>query len=265
LNIEHHPLWQTQLDLEARMVSDGVDKFREALAKASGKGRGADTGAARETVLALVNPVAAALEDWMAHVSMGRGRRPQALPLLQPMDPHVVAFVSIKVLLNNLAGSKARTAVALQSLAMYIGRALEAEDMVAQFERAKPEFVRAILDVLNRTTSHQQHRRRVLVAAMHRENFTPTGWSHEQLVLVGKHMLELIAEHTQLISTFMGERMHRVSLSPGVWDIMQKRNEYLALLEPRVLPCVVPPKPWDKDCKGGGYWTAISPHSPSDW
>jgi DNA-directed RNA polymerase len=89
---------------------------------------------------------------------------------------------------------------------------------------------------------------------MHRENFTPTGWSHEQLVLVGKHMLELIAEHTQLISTFMGERMHRVSLSPGVWDIMQ-RNSYLELLEPRVLPCVVPPKPWDKDCKGGGYWT----------
>jgi hypothetical protein len=100
--IEQHPLWQTQLDLEARMVSDGVDKFREALAKASGKGAAGDKGAAREQVLALVNPVATALRRIGCSAYLGgRGRRPQAYPALKTMDPDVVAFVSIKVVINN--------------------------------------------------------------------------------------------------------------------------------------------------------------------
>jgi hypothetical protein len=92
--IEQHPLWETQLSLEARMVSDGVDKFREALAKASGKGAAGDKGAAREQVLALVNPVATALRNWLQRVSEGgRGRRPQAYPALKTMDPDMVSFV----------------------------------------------------------------------------------------------------------------------------------------------------------------------------
>jgi DNA-directed RNA polymerase len=253
-----HPLWPTQLDLEARMVSDGVDKFRAALAKATEKGSAADKGAARRQVLALVNPVATALQNWIEHVSKGRGRRPQALPVLSRMDPHVAAFVAIKSAFNLLA-TGSRRSMPIQSLANDVGRALEAEDMVLQFQQAKPEYVKAVLKALDRTTSHRQHRRRVLVAAMHRESYTPTAWGHELQVLVGKHMLELILENTSLLQTFMAARMHRVSFSSGVWELMVERNAHLELLEPRLVPCVVPPRPWDGTCKGGGYWTSVLP------
>jgi DNA-directed RNA polymerase len=50
-----------------------------------------------------------------------------------------------------------------------------------------------------------------------------------------------------------------VSFSDGVWAMMGERNSYLELLEPKLLPCVVPPKPWDERRTGGGYWTSVIP------
>jgi DNA-directed RNA polymerase len=255
-----HPLWQTQLDLEARMVSDGAEAFQAALVEAQAAGRGADVGFARTVVQATVEPVAAALTAWVEGIeAMGRGRRPQAYPFLKEMDPHLAAFVTIKTMINFLARSKGAQPAA-QGVASYISSALMAEHMVEAFKVAYPRLVAAIVESLDKTTSHQRHRRRVLVSAMHREGFSPPEWSHDIKAFVGLRMLELAVSETNLFETFRAAKMLRVQLSQEAIKLIEDRNKSVELLQPRLGPCVVPPKPWDASCRAGGYWTAVTPN-----
>lgn len=258
--IEDHPLWQTQLDLEARMISDGADAFRAALHEQMSSGDGASTGGGRKVVTDLIQPVSLAIAQFFDEAGSGKaGRRHGAFRLIGDLDPHLLAFIATKTALGQMLSRKAG-AIPVQRVAEKIGAAVEAEAMVVQFQRRNPDLASAVLRRLDKTTSHVQHRRRVLVSAMHSVDFDPARWSMEERRLVGMKLLDLVVTVSGLfeIQPASYSAPYRVALSAEAVVAIDERNAVAELLKPRYMPCVVPPKAWTESGRGGGYHTGVT-------
>lgn len=257
MNIEEYPLWQTQLDLEARMVSDGVDNFISKLNKSRGTDQAGSTGFAKNIFTTAVTKVSALVTQFLEETKKrGGGRLSAAAKYLGQLDPDAVAFIGLKAAFKTVSVGRGNGPY-LQSLAIAIGRSLEAEEMVEQFRNRFPNEAGAILRNLDKTTSHYRHRRRVIVHAASQLGFKATAWDQRERMLVGLKVVEAIIE-TGLFVHYTSERAIRVGLAPGVIEQIDLKNvEVFQYLQPQLLPCVVPPKPWDETCKSGGYWTKV--------
>lgn len=262
-DMTQHPLWQEQVELEARMVSDGADAFRASLVEYRQRGAAGDIGGGRFMVQRTVAALAEALDAAFAAAKAAkRGRRIRAVALLDGMDTAVLSFITIKTTLGSVIAAEGGSMVPVQRVAEAVGKALEAEAMVYQFTKAHAKLADSVLRRLDRTTSHSQHRRRVLMAAMRSVDFAPKRWSADEVRLTGIYMLDLAITHTGLIASHppLGRSTgYRLCLSDLAMSEIEKRDAMQELLSPRLMPCVVPPKDWDTSGKAGGYWGDVTP------
>jgi DNA-directed RNA polymerase len=244
------------------MVSDGVDAYRAALTKAS-DARISNSSAVLSLVRSVLDPLSTALRGWLKEkLQARRGRRWRAVPFLAPLDPDLVAFIAVKALIATFGKKTSLGSVAVQTLFNRIGGAVESEAMVVAFAKAHPDFVDAVLGRLDKTTSHIRHRRRVILSAANNVGYVFPAWDEVTRVRVGAVLLELIEGHTELVTVHRSARMVRAQLRPEAAAALERWHNYYELLQPRLVPCVVPPKPWALGQPGGGYWTPVLGHRP---
>jgi DNA-directed RNA polymerase len=247
------------------MVSDGVDAYRAALTKAS-DARISNSKAVLSLVRSVLDPLSGALREWLRDkLQARRGRRWRAVPFLASLDPDLVAFIAVKALLATFGRNRRTLGVgpAVQTVFNRIGGAVESEAMVESFAKAHPDLVDAVLGRLDKTTSHIRHRRRVILSAAHKAGYVFPAWDEVTRVRVGAVLLELIEGYTGFVSTHRtGRGMVRAQLRPEATDALEHWHQYYELLQPRLVPCVVPPKPWVAGQSGGGYWTPVLGHKP---
>lgn len=292
---QHHPMWPDQIDLEKGMRDEGAEAYVATVDKARRKGHMARLEPVRHLLLDWVPKVSEFICAWRRAYSQGRGPKPTALPLIQGVDPDLLATITLRTVLNRITAR----ATNITPLCIEIGRFVEHELRMRAWERhdrldekarrklAKelaaeglevPEDLlrkgswRSLQDKLTREFSSATHRRIVnaimfntVAAEGGMEGVDWTAWSVEQHFRVGSTLLEALC---------CGTNWFTLENDPNyVWKPGSKKGPALALLpRPEMLqwlsealdreqisqPVFKPtlmPPKRWESTKGGGYWT----------
>lgn len=257
-----HPLYQEQLELEAQMVASGATSYVHTQQKRATAGRASDSGAPAFLVTSVVGSVSTGVQEFFDLMEARRPqRRAEAYSYLQGLGPDVAAAVAVKTTINWLC-RPGKAQVILVSLAHAIGEALDNENMVVAFRALHPDVVAKALLSLNKTTSHEGHRRRVIMALMRKENFDPPRWPKLVRIQVGLKMVETMIQSSGVIQVELiqvgRKEAQVVRFAPDAVSALSEKQGYFSQTTPALGPCIVPPKAWDNRGKDGGYWSPVT-------
>ncbi|MFN4278046.1 MAG: hypothetical protein ACK4FJ_17270 [Ferrovibrio sp.] len=116
--------WHRQVELERSMRGSGIDRFRSALNKAREQGREGEVGAGLLLMKQVVAPLTKAIEDFITEARAGKaGRKHLAYHYLVDMKADVVAFLTAKVVIDQLSQNKNLRRATLHRLLAYSERA----------------------------------------------------------------------------------------------------------------------------------------------
>jgi DNA-directed RNA polymerase len=239
------------------MVSHGVERFRHNLSRNREQGRGSQIGGSKTALSTVIEPLAAAIRQFQDDAAAGKaGPKHSLIRLVENVDPEVLAFLTARAVLNHQYGKRR---IKLTATAGLIGRSVQLEERVNQFEIENPALCRVVVNDLNTRTGHEGHRVKVMRHVLDtnsEKGWAP--WSGKEYVHVGIKLLELLEEATSIITlehVNVGKKgLWVIELSASFWTWIEQLNDTNEVKFPNFMPCVIPPKPWTS-VKGGGYHT----------
>ena len=253
--------FQREVELEREMVNRGRERFLRRVSSAQTGGKESHIGYARMLMKRGIEPVAQAVEAFVAGAMTGKpGVKPIAARLLSRMDARVASFIALRVLLDKATQSR-RT---IQSAAVEIGRELEFELRMTEFrEQDKADWDWVQQHLRKREARNPGYRRNVFRWAFNRnqtvdyEPMPPT-----ERAQAGFRMIDLILAHTpyfeKVTITLPGRGGFRQAVglrpTPECLKYIEDYVSYTATMTPDFLPTLIPPKPWTS-AFGGGYYT----------
>lgn len=254
----HDPLTRRQWDLEAEMQDLGSAEYVRRSDKARKQGRVNETAGGSVLIKIFVRPLAASIQAVMDRASSGApGRRHLAVRLIKDMRTEVVAYLTVSTVLNLVGyGSKRRNSI--QSVARWVGRAIEDESRVEAFAKREPALLRHAMKQLDAATSHARHRRLCIAHLIDKRGDAWKPLNEGELLQVGMLLIELLIQKTGMVETHTirlkrkKSDLTRLALTDEASALVEKEDAAAALLMPRFLPMIVPPRPWE-GMKGGGY------------
>lgn len=211
----------------------------------------------------VVGPTAGAIEEFMAAAQSGKaGRRHRAVALLEDVPPLAAAWITCKVLINELANSERRER--MQKIATDIGLKIRDHMEFAQFKKDEKTRYKGLLQKLNQSTS-ERHRQRVLRHTLSQAATQRIPWGSEECFTVGVKLMELAIAATGIgrVVTVAGRRKNESRTifegSPEVIEWIEKQHGYCELLTPFRLPMLVKPLPWTTPFDGGYLDRRVAP------
>lgn len=248
--------WQRNAEIEQMMRQMGEDRFNAMVAKAKTDGAEAGTGYGKSLLVRAVDAVAQAIETFKQEANSGKpGRRHIAVKYLNMIDSHTAGYIALKVAINSLHSS-----CLYQRLACGIGGKIEAEARLRKFEQEMKGYYGKIMDSLD-PNSREEHRYKVLVAAMNRKGVEWESWSSQDKFHVGSKLLDLIIEVTGYVELVthgdsVTDSPYILAPSPKAAEWIAGLNERSSVLAPVYMPTVIPPRDWVGPLSGA-YHTPV--------
>lgn len=262
-------LAQHQRALEAEAYELGAENFLRGLAVKAERGEAGETLVARPLMSDLTPKVSAAITEWLEGVHKGKAaHKAAAAPLLRQINPDRAAYITVRHLLNCLAGTlkttKEGTPTSLQAVTMTLGGDIEDEVHFGAIRDADSKNFRNVVapNIAKRAGDHfkRAYMRAVEVAMIDQGSTSQwEPWTNVMKAGVGLKLLHLVMESTGLVElvtarTQRGPNMiTEVHIAEQYATWLADRTVSLSQLVPLWTPCVVPPKPW-VSARGGGYW-----------
>lgn len=257
-------LFQEQLELEREMCEAGRERSLRRLQQARANNRGALVGGGRKTLDTLLGLVVAGFEAFYAAAKDGRpGRRHDAYRYAKELKPELLAYTTLHVSLNLLLGQGGSSTLA--SVAMRVGRFINIEHQALKLKEANPAFAGKVMASLNSRTSNDDHRSRVLRAAIldsdAEVDIEP--WPNRVELLVGLKCLDILQETTGILDIVAvpiarGGKDRKVENRVRLRsEILEKVDEVSAAVASNMIlmkPTLIPPRPWT-DARNGGFWS----------
>lgn len=249
-----------QIELEADMVSLGAARYWKEVERGL-----AETTAGKDLRKRALIPMAAAIEEALVPK---RGRPARGLQHLRNIDPHILADLTMRRVLDCAAKEESVTKTCKAIAAAVEWHVKDAALRAASVsiwnktqERLKktqdPTFRRHSIDgtVEGIKRWAEENSREELAEAL--SQVKGPDWDINTKVEVGSLLIDLFARSTGLIVTeevYKGrsQSLATVKFSEGTEEWLQKQHAYRSLMRPIHLPMVVPPKNWC-DMQDGGY------------
>ena len=250
-----HPLWESQIELEAEMRSAGIARFRALLEKSEQKGAMTGMSSVRRLMVHAHAKTVEALHNFLAEAESAKaGRRHVAAKYLADADPDVACHLTLRSLLDTVAQNM-KLANTASRVATLIEDELHFNSFRDQNERGYNWSKKTILE----QSQNRNYQRRVMNKLARNRKIEWEDWTDEIKVRVGTKMIELVVEATGL---FELRRMSDgrnvtniyVTATQETLDWIKTENSRLEPMSPIYLPCVIPPKPWTSPVNGG-YWS----------
>ena len=256
-------LWELEGQLEAKMVSMGVENYDRAAGKAHEKGQPARLRPYRKLVEAIVPALARGITEWKAEQKAKRGVRSVAYQYLKDMPEGTIALVTLIAALNRVAAPKPPLVL---SVGLEIGSRLEDEARMIAWQKANPGFWNFVQRDLTENHADVLHRRRVNVNRFNAVVRPTIEWSDWPLLdrkQIGLAMLNCLKLYTGgRFDVVLGEHKEasrKKRKNPYVLtadpEMVGKLNEALdneGYKFPVYMPTVIKPRPWT-NMKDGGY------------
>jgi DNA-directed RNA polymerase len=237
------------------------------LQRAAQTGKSSQAGAAKKLLRHGIVP----LEKAVSYVcnQKGPGNRSTAVKYCQLVGPDVAAYLTLRVVLNNLAGYSKDGKWRPNSVVRVAGEIADAildELRVRALKKKAPGLFRWVKRHLN--TQNYSHRSRVFRAAYRNQDSTRSrllrNYSDNRArVLLGTKLIDLLIHSTDLV-----RKQSRRSYRGGRWttdvfleptentvEWLRQANARLEWLLPARLPLVVPPLDWGPDQRGGYHFS----------
>lgn len=265
-HLTHIPadLIDRQAQMEDAMLRKGADRYYASVNAARAAGREASTAYGIAILKRGVEPLAKAVTAMMEEAHSGKaGRRPLAVRFLEGLEPDVVAFLTLRAILDGITSDRL-----VQAVAVTIGSDLETEAKLAMLEVKDKQRFKVTTQHVARS-SNRNYRKQVFnhaVAESDAVEWTP--WAKTDRLHLGQKLINLAVEHSGLVeivsrehATVKGMKVtaYYLTATPGCMEWIEQRNNRLALLSPSFMPTIIPPKPWD-GAWGGGYYSPALPN-----
>lgn len=236
----------------------GRDRFKSKLRKAREAGALSSVGAGQRLLVHGLEPLEKGIQDFVDACGHSPGPRPQSLKWIEAVGVDVTAYMTLKVVLDQIEAPRS-----LQKVALGITELLLDELRYRRFREQAPALFTYKLASFN--TGSYAHMARSLNASMSFAgiNQDDLKLNTAQRVHVGVQLLNILIDTTQLVElvteTTKVIRSKRVQMRDKfrvratadtiLW--LSRKNAAMELLAPVVLPMVVPPLQWAKGQRGG--------------
>lgn len=239
---------------ELRMKERGLARARAGLARARRRELISETVAGNALLKKWITPLIDAVAEYMVKCEAvsGPGRPPDLFRHCGDMDPGVLAFVSLKVALDQASAARALT-----SAARAVGSAIESELMLEAFEDQNEGGFKAVDKELKRRRSKATHAAITWRRAADGKGVEWTRIPIDEKVRIGVGMVDMIINTIGCLEVYTvpigrNKWQHRVRLLKGVDDLLATLTDKAGLLRPEWTPLTSPPEAW-KATMGGGY------------
>lgn len=236
-----------QLALEEEMVLNGAVRYREKIIKARAKGAESRTPAGQRLLRSVLVPMTEEIERFHHETSLGRPcHYPEAYLLTSKMDPAILAYLTVKSVVDSLTRRKS-----LQASAIQIGKLIEDEARLTKFSTDNAAYFNAVMKRISKSNSYA-YKRRVLIHAMQQGlKMSWDSWTKSQHYHIGIRMIDLLIQSTGIVQLEYSGAMYTLQPTAEALDWITKENESLEFLCPSYLPMLCQPNDWTTPYDGG--------------
>ena len=250
-DFEREKLWEQQ------MQERGRQRYLRQMHNMQEKNSEANTNYGLSLIRHSLTAVQAAIDAFLAKaLGGGAGRKQKAAVLLKGMDTGVVAFLTLRKLIDCISRSQP-----LQNVALAIANEIMFEAKLKQFKADDPARWNATQHYLQHShgRSYKHHVLSYAIGKSTFVNFEP--WPNGDRIHLGTRLIELVSEAAGIVTIELDTKRYpggktgyyHVIANPKVADWIAKHNAHAELLNPDYYPTIIPPKPW-KTMYDGGYW-----------
>jgi DNA-directed RNA polymerase len=239
-------LQAVQAELEEEAMGMGIDRYRKALARGE-----ADMEPGVKLLKRAIEPLAAAIKEYVATVSAGNARKnASVVKWLSQFTPEAAAFVTARQAINAMTKK-----VPLQKVALGIASLLEDTLSYEELRINHPGLYRQLQRKIEKT-SGEKYRHIVLRRQEKFAGIETIRWEITDKVKLGQILLHLMQHSTSLIEVIQvrinkHDAPYLVVPTQETLDWLEKSHARCELLSPVFMPMVVPPRPWKGPFNGG--------------
>ena len=259
----------TQIELEKEMVDGGRARMAAMMQRNEDKDSATNNPYASAVFRRFVLPMAAVMEDDMAHV--GPGRSKPALKMLKPLDTKVVAYLAVRHCLNILMQEKDCQA---RRVTLALGKAVYNEALLSVFEDQEPKLFYTLANDLGRRMSKSERYRMVFYKDQAKKaGIELPEWGIDGVTKVGAYMVSVLEGlgflSTQRVrmpsingsKTTYRDEIH-IKLDAGCLELIGNIKDFMIESCPVYLPCVERPLDWIGVGDGGWHTNGMKRSQP---
>ena len=246
-------LQETQLELESEMAHYGEKRFYDKIREATENSRESNNPASISLMKGALESVSKGIDEELLHLRDGKARiRKRIFAKLAETDSRVVAYLTLRALLDSISRGEALTTMAIK-----IGRFIEDELQLTEYMAQNRPLMDKVKRNVKKRTSNYKHQRNVLVHTARKAGLTYANWTTDYQLSIGIRLVDIVISTTGMfdIRSFKHKgrgrpAKHVVPTKKTLSWIMEKNNQ-LSILKPLKLPMVVTPKAWVSHREGG--------------
>ena len=246
-------IFEEQKEIEEEMILTGMQKFQKQTREAKQKGHESVSYHGILLMKKLVVPLSRAIDIFVREDVDKPGRLKSTVPLLAMLESDVIAFISLRVMMDGISFGQKLVHVSHQ-----IGQAVSDQVRFNIWRTTDRKYFKGLVDKLGKTSASRHYRRYGLIRrASNKIGEEVPVWTTIERTQVGQCIIDLIIKSTGLVKLgsikSLGKKYSSYSLVPteATLDFIQETIEKGEMLAPSFLPMVTTPKQWTTSTNGG--------------
>lgn len=248
-------LLKTQFDIEMDASLRGVEKTREALAKALQGKREAETAAGTRLIEKNTLAVMTSLQNHMEASEAKRGAKPKALIFIKRLGLEVCAHMTIRSVINGLTSSKNVTATAIS-----LGKAIHMESLSDEIREYDNDRYKSLVRTLENNRKAKNFSSPNSTVEWYAKETLPQyeDLPNAEYAKIGHFFLQALLDATDLAEVECvrkgSQTINHLMPTESTLKFIEETSTLHGIANPLYPLMVVPPKDWE-DCYTGGYLT----------
>lgn len=234
--------FQRQLELENEAINAGIQTYRKAVATHQVSDLPPGVAMLKNAMVPMVNAI---------EVFLSPGKCPPRVHAIKNflkslhVTPEELAYLTLRCCINSI-GKKAN----IQTAAISLMDTVMDQHEYKKFKATHKNYLRKLEEDLKLST--QRHRRTVVMLKKRKFGVEDDKIEREDKLIIGCKLIELCILSTGLVEKTLVNDVYCLQASEKAQKWVERVNERCEMLNPVLLPMVVPPKPW-QGVTGGGY------------
>ena len=248
-----------QIKLEEEMRGMGIARFRQEVQSARDNNLESTTSGVLHIMKHAFDPMVQGIEDWLEKCGSGSpGRRHDCYKWIKDFDPQVMAFLTIKTVMDTVSSG-----VDFVQVSTAIASQLENEHNFRLFKQESPQHYRKVKADVMKRSKHYRHVSTVLKHRASKDDIELMKFTTVEKHKIGALLLSIMIDTTGLVELYTppykkSARSNATRVQPTALttEWLGEHNDRCELLSPVVLPMIIEPKPWTSPVSGG-FWTGF--------